>query len=228
MRQLLPVPVDDADPHAVYADFPHPPGRPAVRLNMISSLDGATSIDGVSGGLGGKADGEVFTAVRSVTDVVLVAAGTVRAEHYGPAQTPFAVVTASCALDWDSPFFTAAIARPLVVTVEAAPADRRRRAAQVADLLVAGQTRVDVPAVLAFFATRGWRRVLAEGGPTLNAQLAAAGLLDEMCLTVSPDVIGGHAKRVLDGAASVTSWTLTSLCEQDGFLFLRYRTVRNA
>src|SRR4029077_9390617 len=98
-------------------------GRPGVRLNMISSVDGATTIDGVSGGLGGLGDKRVFAVLRSLADVVLVAAGTVRAEHYGPATVPIAVVTRKADLDWQSAFFTAANARPLVVTVDDAPVE---------------------------------------------------------------------------------------------------------
>jgi riboflavin biosynthesis pyrimidine reductase len=79
---------------------------------MIASVDGATTVAGVSGGLGGGADHELFALLRSLADVVLVAAGTVRAEGYGPSRVPVAVVTRSCRLDWESPFFTAPVARP--------------------------------------------------------------------------------------------------------------------
>jgi 5-amino-6-(5-phosphoribosylamino)uracil reductase len=70
--------------------------------------------------------------------------------------------------------------------------------------------------------------VLAEGGPSLNGQLTAAGLLDELCLTLSPLLVGGEAKRILAGPGlgllgAGLGWRLCSLCEQDGFLFLRYR-----
>jgi riboflavin biosynthesis pyrimidine reductase len=114
MRQLFPSPVDPVDPADVYGDPPRtgPGGRPGVRLNMIASVDGATTVAGVSGGLGGGADHELSALLRSLADVVLVAAGTVRAEGYGPSRVPVAVVTRSCRLDWESPFFTAPVARP--------------------------------------------------------------------------------------------------------------------
>jgi riboflavin biosynthesis pyrimidine reductase len=201
MRQLFPSPVDPVDPADVYGDPPRagPGGRPGVRLNMIASVDGATTVAGVSGGLGGGADHELFALLRSLADVVLVAAGTVRAEGYGPSRVPVAVVTRSCRLDWESPFFTAPVARPIVVTVAGAPPDA--------------------------LGGRGHRAVLAEGGPTLNAQLAGAGLLDELCLSLSPRPVGGDAKRILDGlpVPGPASLRLCSVCEQDGFLFLRYR-----
>src|SRR4051812_37665723 len=133
MRQLLPTAVDAADPATVYADPPLQTAadRPAVRLNMISSVDGGTTVDGLSGGLGGPGDKAVYAALRSLTDAVLVAAGTARAEHYGPARLPdevqkarvergqtavptIAVISKNCVFDWAAPFFTEATVRPVV------------------------------------------------------------------------------------------------------------------
>jgi len=135
------------------------------------------------------------------------------------------VVSRSCRLDWDSPFFTAAAARPLVITVAGAAAADRRKAAEVADLMIAGERDVDLAVALGALAERGFAQVLAEGGPTLNGQLATAGLLDEVCLTLSPLLVGGDAKRILAGPGlpGGQRWRLCSLCEQDGFLFFRYR-----
>jgi riboflavin biosynthesis pyrimidine reductase len=188
---------------------------------MIASVDGATTIAGVSGGLGGSADHDLFLLLRSLADVVLVAAGTVRAEGYGPSRVPVAVVTRSCRLDWEAPFFTA----PLAVTVAAAPPEALARAAEVAEVIVSGDRDVDLALALSALGDRGHRAVLAEGGPTLSAQLAAAGLLDELCLTLSPRLVGGAAKRILDGPLlpGTPPPRLCSVCEQDGFLFLRYR-----
>jgi len=225
VRQLLPTFVDPVDPVAVYADPPVAAGRPGVRFNMIASVDGATAVDGVAGGLGGEADRALFALLRRLADVVLVAAGTVRAEGYGPSPVPIAVVTRSCRLDWDSRFFTAQVARPVVVTVATAPAKARARAAEVADVVVAGERDVDLARALDALGARGWRAVLCEGGPTLNGQLAAAGLLDELCLTLSPCLVGGDAKRLLAGPLlpGPPTLTLASACEEDGFLFLRFR-----
>src|SRR5215475_6168664 len=84
MRQLFPHFEDVVDPVAIYSDLPSAVGRPSLRLNMIVSVDGGTSWNGVSGALGGPADKALFAIMRSLTDVVLVASGTMRAENYGP------------------------------------------------------------------------------------------------------------------------------------------------
>jgi riboflavin biosynthesis pyrimidine reductase len=225
MRQLLPAPVNPIDPVTVYRDLPVASGRPAVRVNMIASVDGATTVGATSGGLGGEADRRVFAILRSLADFVLVAAGTVRAEKYGPSTVPIAVVSRSCQLDWQSPFFTEAKHRPVVITVETAPPESRALASDVADVVIAGDTSVDLSVALGYLGRRGARSVLAEGGPSLNGELAAAGLVDELCLTVSPRLVGGAAKRILSGDAVVTraELALRSVCEQDGFLFLRLR-----
>jgi riboflavin biosynthesis pyrimidine reductase len=225
VRQLFPDAVDPVDPADVYGDLPLADGRPAVRLNMISSLDGATAVEGVSGGLGSLGDKRVFAVLRSLADVVLVAAGTVRAEHYGPSTVPIAVVTRTAQLDWQSPFFAEAKARPIVLTGEDAPEENLAHAAAVADVVRAGTGGVDLRMAVDAFAERGFRHVLAEGGPTLNAQLALAGVLDEVCLTVSPKLAAGDAKRILSGPAleSPAELELRSVLEDDGYLFLRYR-----
>jgi riboflavin biosynthesis pyrimidine reductase len=157
--------------------------------------------------------------------VVLVAAGTVRAERYGPSSVPVAVVSRSCRFDWEAPFFSAQRARPMVVTVAAAPKPLRDRAAEVADVVIAGERDVDLARALDELGAMGFRAVLSEGGPNLNAQLAAAGLIDELCLTLTPSLVGGDAKRILDGPVlpGRPPLRLRSLCEQDGFLFLRWR-----
>jgi riboflavin biosynthesis pyrimidine reductase len=225
VRQLFPFPLDSVDPLSVYGPVPIAEGRPSVRLNMIASIDGATAVSGVSGSLGGGADRQLFSLLRSLADAVLVAAGTLRAEKYGPGTLPIAVVSRSCQLDWGSPFFTEATLRPMAITVADAPAANRAAAKTVADVIVAGTDHVDLSVALRALGQRGVGSVLAEGGPSLNDQLAAAGLLDELCLTLSPALVGGDAKRILNGPGpSVLHLVgLCSLCEQDGFLFLRLR-----
>jgi riboflavin biosynthesis pyrimidine reductase len=242
MRQLFPAAIDPVEPEHVYADVPVRDDRPSVRLNMIASVDGATSVDGLSGALGGPADRRVFMALRSFADIVLVAAGTVRAEGYGPAELAapaqearrrrgqtavpaIAVVSRRCNLDWNGPFFRDAAVKPIVLTVTEAPAHQLDRANEVAEVVIAGDRTVDLRRALTSLREHDVGAVLAEGGPSLNAQLAGTGLLDELCLTVSPSMVGGDAKRIVTGPAidPTRDLKLSAVCEEDGYLFLRYR-----
>ena len=242
MRQLFPSCRDDVDLADSYGTLPPRGDRPGVRVNMISSVDGATSVGGLSGSLGGKADQRLFMVLRSLADVVVVGAGTMRSEGYGPARLdeglqqarrrreqrpvpPIAVVTRSCALDWQAPFFTEATVRPIVLTALAAPASRRERAAEVAEIVVAGDEDVDPRQALQELASLGARSVLVEGGPSLNAQLVAQGVVDELCLTLSPRLVAGDARRILHGSALPlpVSADLVAVYEEDGFVFFRYR-----
>lgn len=227
MRQLMPTPIDPIDPATVYADHPRAEGRPAVRLSMVASLDGATAVEGLSGGLSGPADHQVLAVLRSLADVMLVAAGTVREEWHEATPLPLAIVTRSCRLDLDAPVFTAAKSRPVIFTVRAAPAAARERAAQVADVVLAGESHVDLARAIGELGARGHTAVLAEGGPTLNAQLVRAGLVDELCLTVAPLLAAGESRRILAGPPLSTPdrFAPVSVCEEDGFLFLRLRPL---
>jgi riboflavin biosynthesis pyrimidine reductase len=242
VRQLLPA-QGDVDPVDAYGRLAAlGPGRPAVRLNMIASADGAASLQGRAGPLGGPADRTLFATLRLLADVVLVGAGTIRIEGYGPARLSddararrrdwglapvpaVAVATRSCRLDWTARFFTEAEERPLVVTTASAAAADRARAAEVADVMIMGDTDVDFARTLEALAERGHSNVLAEGGPTVAAQLAAAGVLDELCLTVAPLLTAGAAPRILDGAvlAPPSKLELRHVLEDEGYLFLRYR-----
>ena len=99
------------------------------------------------------------------------------------------------------------------------------RAAEVADVITAGDKGVDLAQALRELAERGHENVLAEGGPGIAAQLAGADLIDELCLTVSPLLAGGDAKRILDGGLlrPPARLELEHVLESDGYLFLRYR-----
>ena len=243
MRQLLPVPIDEVDPDVTYAADarPTPAGRPWVLTNMVATVDGAASVDGLSGGIGGDADRAAFHALRAVPDVILVGAGTVRAENYGPPRTtearqaqrvargqePYpriAVVTGKLELDLTSSLFTASPNRPIVVTTTESPAERRAEVATVADLVVVGDRHVDLAAALVALAETGVRTVLCEGGPVLDGQLVAAGLIDEVCLTIAPLLASGDASRIMHGPTPdrPEGLCLDRVLEQDGTLLLRY------
>lgn len=245
MRQLHPHHADPVDAAAVYGDLPEVDGRPGVRVNMIASVDGATAIGGVSGPLGGPPDRFVYRLLRSFADVVLVAAGTVRAENYKPAlrydeyvearrargqadRPRIAVVSRRLDLDWDAPLFTEAVERTIVVTTIDAPSGELAGARSRADVLQAGTGDVDLRAAVVALGGFGARHVLAEGGPSLNGALAAADLIDELCHTISPRLASGDAKRILAGPdlPAPIELELRSLLEEDGFLLARYRARR--
>ncbi len=238
MRQLLPDPLDDVDLLRAYAV---PEARvPHVRVNFVSSADGAATTGGLSAGLSGPADKRVFGVLRTLADVVLVGAGTARAEDYGPAKgsadrqawrlahgyaplPPIAVVSGSADLDVATPFFTQASTRPIVYTLAAADGARLAALGAVADVVAFDGERVPVTAVVADLAARGLRRVLCEGGPHLFGDLLAADLVDELALTVSPLLAGGTLPRIVAGAALDVprSLTLAHVLTEDNFLFLR-------
>ncbi|MEZ5410553.1 MAG: dihydrofolate reductase family protein [Acidimicrobiales bacterium] len=194
------------------------PHRPWLLTNMIASADGATAVGGLSGPLGGPADHAVFGALRAVSDAIVVGGQTVRAERYrppgpgsagaqavraargAPERPQLVVVTASLDLDVDLPLFAEPSYRPLVATAESADPDRRRALAARADVVTVGDTGVDMAELLAELGRRGHRVVLSEGGPSLNAQLIAADLVDEWNLTIAPLLGAGQAKRPAQGA----------------------------
>lgn len=246
VRQLLPEPAE-VDPAAAHATAARPSRgvRPWVLANMVASVDGATALAGRSGGLSGPADKEVFSALRSAADVILVAAGTARAEGYGPPRTPdrrraervergqapyprLALVSRSLDLDPGGDLFTQAPERPLVFTVASAPADRRDALAEVADVVTLDRrggvaAGVDLGAALDHLGTLGAAVVLCEGGPSLLGQLVVAGLLDELDLTLAPRWVAGPSARVAHAPAELAAdLDLAHLWEADGMLFARY------
>jgi riboflavin biosynthesis pyrimidine reductase len=187
--------------------------EPWLRANMVASADGAASLAGRSGGLSGAADRLVFSVLRSLADVILVGASTARVERYRPVAgreiwaalrngraptPPIAVVTRELGLDPDGPLLAGASreARTIVLTTAAAPAARRAAAARHADVVVAGPDRLTPATIISALAERGYRRLLTEGGPSLLTQFNEAGLLDDLCLTISPVLEGGRAGRI--------------------------------
>jgi len=244
MRRMHPSPFDDVDTLDAYA-LPDTEGRPFLRVNMVSSLDGAAAVAGRVGSLSGLADQTLLHELRTMCDVLLVGAGTIRAEGYGPlrlgedelqlrrergqSEAPrLAVLSRHLNLDLGGPAFTGATARPLVLTTEAAPEERRREAERVAEVVVAGRDSVDLAGGLDQLAERGLPHVLSEGGPHVLAGLFAANLVDELCLALAPLVIGGHELRITAGdlLGTPTAMELAEVLERDGYLFLRYRVSR--
>ncbi|MBV9382855.1 MAG: pyrimidine reductase family protein [Streptosporangiaceae bacterium] len=236
--------LSDADLAALYA---YPEGVRTVRANMVMSVDGAASLAGRSGGLSSPGDRRVFALLRGLADVVVAGAGTVRAEHYKPARPagleeawpglragrpatpPIAVVTRRLDLDPEDPLFTSAPphARTIVITSGLAPGERVASFDGRADVIVADTDRVDLETAVGALAARGYQRILCEGGPHLIGDLTAAGLLGELCVTVSPLLAGPGPGRIsaamgLTEEETARPLRLAHVLHEDGFLFCRY------
>lgn len=220
------------------------PGERWVRANMIASADGGATSSGTSGGLGGDGDKTLFSVLRELADVVLVGAATVRAEDYSGASPsaeqraarkargqaavpPIAVLTRSGSVDPDAAVFQQTEVPPIVFT-SAAAAPQTRRAlgdlAEVIDVSGSDPESLELARAVTVLAERGLGRVLAEGGPGILGRLIADGLLDELCLTVAPVLVGGAAGRIVtgDGDDQARLRLQHVLRDDDGYLFLRY------
>ncbi len=228
----------DPDDDALADLYGYPEDRLWVRANFVSTVDGAaTGPDDRSGSISGPADRRVLALLRALCDVILVGAGTVRAERYAPADIrpafvplrarlgltstpPIAVVTESL----EVPERLLTDPRTVVLTSARSDAARRDELAKRVDLVVAGDQLVDANAAIDALAARGHRRILCEGGPSLLGFLASGRVLDELCLTVAPQLLGGDAPRIVDGPelADPARLRLASLLEDDGFLFHRW------
>ena len=227
------------DAEALIALYPRA-GAPLLRVNFVSSIDGAVTLDGVSGGLSGPGDKLIFGTLRMLCDALVVAAGTVRTEGYdalrldaesrawrgahGLPEFPLMVVVSrSLDLDPAQEVFSDAPVRPVVITHAGADPGRRTAIERVADVIAVGDGAVDLPAALAALHDRGATQVLCEGGPHLLGALTAADLVDELCLTMSPLLAGGDAGRISAGPPGAPrAMALRHVLAEDDMLFLRY------
>ena len=224
--------------------YAYPDGR-WLRANMVATADGAASLNGVTQGISSDTDRRVFALLRTLCDVILVGASTVREEKYKPArpQELWSHLRDGPAADAaDRGGQQAARSRPGQPAHHRCPGARphdrhhpgqrpRTAAAELAryaEVIIAGQDTVDLTAAVDALAERGHRRMLAEGGPHLLAQLVEAGLLDELCLTIGPLMAGPGAARIVAGTpgtgpvATPLPLTLAHVLEDDGFLLCRY------
>ena len=242
MRQLLPrdLVVEDLPALLGTDDRPAPPGRPWVLANMVTSLDGAIAVDGRSGGLGGEPDRQMFTAVRSLPDVILVGAGTARTERYRrPAPGPaadlrtgreqsaaprLAVVSNRGFIPMDQPFLTGDGPDPLLFHPASADLTGLPDGVEPVEL---GTSTVDLDRVLEFLAGAGATTVLCEGGPMLLGELHAADLVDEYFVTLAPNTVGGEQVGFLgDTPAQVRDLRLHRLLVADDVLLGTWRRDR--
>jgi riboflavin-specific deaminase-like protein len=222
--------------------------RPYLVLNMISTADGRASLGGRSGAIGGEADKELFHGLRTVVDAVMAGAGTVRAERYGRlvrderrrqirrerglAEEPLAcIVSGRLALTSEIPLLADPDARVAIVTAspESLPEDCR---ADIDYVRAAREGVLDLPSAMSELRGRlGVRTVLCEGGPHLNSQLLAEGLVDELFLSLSPklagDDVASETLRIVSGPEldPPIALELLAVLEHDSHLFLRYKII---
>lgn len=240
-----PAPIDDVSALVAAEERPPPPDRPWLLVNMIASLDGAVTVEGRSGGLARPADKAMFTALRSIADVVLAGAGTVRAERYGPARSSdevraarrargqaeaprIAVVSRSLDLDLDAPLFVEPAEPTIVITCADPPERAIDRVREVAEVIVCGERSVDLVTAMAELRARGVEVITCEGGPHLNGDLLLADVIDEWALSVAPLLVGGDARRSTAGPLlpDPAELRLDRLLEGDGLLVGRWLRVR--
>ncbi|MBU9764721.1 pyrimidine reductase family protein [Mycobacterium sp. TNTM28] len=229
---------------ADYYAYPDDLRRCWVRGNMISSLDGGATEDGKSGGLGGPGDRAVFNLMRQRADVILMGASTVRIENYSGVQLsitqreerqrrgqaevpPIAVITASAAFDHEAKFFTRTEVPPLILTTTRTVDEARQRLGAVAEVIDASgadPTLVNPAVALRILAERKLFRVLTEGGPQLLSTLIETDMLDELCLTVAPLLVGGVARRIATGPGQACTRMRPAhlLTDDEGYLYTRY------
>ncbi len=216
--------------------FPDSLKDPWVRTCFVSSLDGAaTDASGVSGGFGGDDDSTIFHVWRSLADVIVVGAGTARAEGYGPVQPneihqdirrdlglaplpPIAIVSGRL----DIPETLIVPGQILITSANSDPA-RRVELAGTMDVIVAGSQAIDWPEALRQLAKRNLLRIQCEGGPRLHGDLIAADVVDELCVNFAAVLAGGPAPRIAHGPhALARKMKLVDTIARDGLLATRW------
>ncbi|SPM27696.1 pyrimidine reductase family protein [Mycobacterium terramassiliense] len=234
--------LDDGELSRLYG-YPDSDGT-WLRANFITSLDGGATADGSSGAMGGPGDRHIFNLLRELADVIVVGAGTVRIEGYSGAQLavaqrqerqargqsevpPLAVVTGSGRLEPDLAVFTRTEVPPLVLTCAAVAEETRSLIGdrcEVVDCSGDDPGKVDEVALLGALAARGMRHILTEGGPTLLGAFIERDLLDELCLTIAPYLVGGLARRIAAGPAQAMTRMRRAhlLTDEAGYLYGRY------
>lgn len=211
-----------------------------LRVNFVSSADGAVQVDGDSQALSSEDDMRVFKILRKRCDVLVVGAQTVRTDgsralrlsaervawrrEIGLSDHPvMAVVTRSGGLDLDSALFADAPVRPIVITPADLDAERIAELSTVSDVIATGTGGVDFTEAFARLRKRGLRQILCEGGPHVFGEITASDLVDELCLTVSPHLAGAGSGRISAGPPSpLRRMHLAHCLHADGNLLLRY------
>jgi riboflavin biosynthesis pyrimidine reductase len=195
--------------------------RPLVAMNFVATVDGRATIEGRSGPIGSHIDTEMLVGLRTRFEAVMIGAGTMRAERYGPMKPLVVLVSGRLDLPWDAPLFTDEAGEAVVFT--ASEAEPPETAATVE--IVRHEGAVNLREALRHLRQeRGIAALLSEGGPHLFAQMQSDGLVDDLFLTIAPKLSGGEAPRIIEGPLpAVDELELAWLLEEGGELFARYR-----
>jgi riboflavin biosynthesis pyrimidine reductase len=226
-----------------------------VFANFVQTIDGVVAIPELPRSnalIAGESEADRFVMglLRACADVVLVGSGTMLASPNGtwrpervfpptaegfaelrrgrPEKPTVAFVTAGGSFD---PTHPALEQQAIVLTTERAAAGLRASVPAASEVVAVNDgDRVDLRKAIACLRERGHSRVLSEGGPTLLGSLLAAGLADELFLTMAP-VLAGRADRprlqLVEGVELLPDATvaarLLSVRRHGDHLFLRYR-----
>jgi riboflavin biosynthesis pyrimidine reductase len=224
MRRLLPDPgpTSVSDQLETYRPWEEAPEeRPLVGMNFVATVDGRATIEGRSGPIGSDADTAMLVGLRQRFEAVMIGAGTMRVERYGPMEPLVVLVSGRLDLPWDAPLFTEERGEALIFT--ASDVEPPETAASVEVVRHEGAVNLH-EALRHLRQERGIRALLSEGGPHLHAQMQADGLVDDLFLTTAPKLSGGGAPRITEGSLpGVVDLELAWLLEEDGELFARYR-----
>jgi riboflavin biosynthesis pyrimidine reductase len=214
--------LSDAELDELYAA----PSRPWLRVNMISTLDGAaTGPDGRSGSINNAADNRVFQTLRRLCDAVVVGAGTARDERYRDVSKPLVLVSRSARVP--ERLRDAPPGSVLMATCAGAELlEQTRILLGDEHVLVLGQYHVDLPALKLTLAERGFTHLLSEGGPHLLRDLLAEGVTDELDWTVVPRLLAGEHPRITSGPPLDVPLRLGLLLEDGGTLLGRWYLQR--
>ncbi len=199
-----------------------PPRLPWLRVNMVSTLDGAANGEtGKSGSINNEVDHVVFHALRDQCDAVIVGAGTARTEGYRVAKVPLVVVSHRAQVP--EQLRDAESGKVLLATCAgSAGLEEAVDLLGAENVIVAGEDQVDLVGVKSALVDRGLRNLLSEGGPSLLRDLLGSGAADELTVTVVPRAIGGVHPRILSGASVDVNLDLALLLEKDGTLLGRW------
>ncbi|MFN8016325.1 MAG: dihydrofolate reductase family protein [Acidimicrobiia bacterium] len=242
MDQIWPTFIENIDLDIAY-EVPESKNK-FLRINMVESLDGVFTIDGRAKKLSSDIDRKTFQIMRQHADVLLVGADTVRKENYSAPKfndeikqkrkskgisphLPLALISSTANFDFESALFQGDEKTIIFTTNEAVSNHIEHH--KIAEFIGCGKDKVDLSNAVNVLIEKGYKNILCEGGPTINAQLLENNLIDELCLAISPQIVQGTTPTIFNGPVlnNPAKCKPTHMFTQDDFLFMRYRFLDN-